>query len=414
MSPDVSSSPQVLRRANRLALLDRLRRNGSMTGTDLMNATGLTRATVHGVCEDLIDLGWVVVVEPAAEPGPASKGRPARVYEFNARGGVVLGIDMGYHRVTVLVTDMRGEALAQHVERFDDADTSAPTRIDTIDRCAQRALAAAGTDAGAVLAVGVGVAAPIDASGRTVPGNDFWTIMNVDIGCAFGDRYGWPVVVDNDANLAALAERWRGHCGGSEDFAVILAGERLGSGLVVGGRVLHGSQGAAGEMAYLGSTAGVGGAEGIAVLAVEWGAAEVHRAVAAAEADPGLLVRLSAGEPSAVTAEMVFEAAAAGDASALGILERIGERFARIIATLATLVNPEIVVIAGAIAEASRLLLPTIERHLPAHTMVPPTVFTSGLGSEIVSIGAVRTALDYTEAHALELDLSAATVPARA
>ena len=263
-----------------------------------------------------------------------------------------------------------------------------------------------------MLAVGVGVAAPINALGRTVPGNDFWTIMNVDIGRAFGERYGWPVVVDNDANLAALAERWRGHCGGSDDFAVILAGERLGSGLVVGGRVLHGSQGAAGEMGYLSSTEGVGGAEGIAMLAVEWGAAEVHRAVAAADADPGILVRLSAGTPSAVTAEMVFEAANAGDAAALAILERLGERFARVIATLATLVNPEIVVLAGAIAEASQVLIPTIEQHLPLHTMVPPTVFASGLGSEIVSIGAVRTALDYTEAHALELDLSAAKVPA--
>ncbi|TFD88525.1 ROK family protein [Cryobacterium lactosi] len=412
MSPDVSSSPQVLRRANRLALLDRLRRNGAMTGTDLMNATGLTRATVHGVCDDLIDLGWVIVVEAGPDAGPVPKGRPARVYEFNARGGVVLGIDMGYHRVTVLVTDMRGETLAQQVERFDESDTSAPTRIDTIDRCARRALAAAATDTGAVLAVGVGVAAPVDALGRTVPGNEFWTIMNVDIGHAFGERYGWPVVVDNDANLAALAERWRGHCTGSEDFAVILAGERLGSGLVVGGRVLHGSQGAAGEMAYLASTEGVGGAEGIAMLAVEWGAAEVQRSVAASETDRGILVRLSGGLPSAVTAEMVFEAAKAGDAAALAILDRLGERFARVIATLSTLVNPEIVVLAGAIAEASRALIPTIEQHLPLHTLMPPRIFASALGSEIVSIGAVRTALDHTEVHALDLSLAAATVPA--
>jgi predicted NBD/HSP70 family sugar kinase len=417
MSSAASSSPQVLRRANRLAILDRLRRGGSMTGTDLMNATGLTRATVHGVCDDLIDLGWVLVVEPGLDLEPASKGRPARVYTYNARAGVVLGVDMGYHRVTVLVTDMRGQTLGQHVERFDDGDTSSASRIDIVDACALRALETAATDSLAVLAVGLGVAAPIDVRGRTVAGHEFWTMMNVDVGRAFSERHGWTVLVDNDANLAALAERWRGACAGSRDFAVILAGERLGSGLVVDGRVLHGSQGAAGEMDYLSLIEGVGGAHGIAPLALEWGAAEVRRAAVTRPAggiaaSPGSLFQLSKGEPSEVTAEMVFEAANAGDEMALAILHRIGERFARIIASLAILVNPEIVVIAGAIAEASRLLIPTIVEQLPLHTMVAPRVFASTLGGEIVSIGAVRFALDYADANALDLKLVSARVPA--
>ena len=400
MSPTVSSSPQVLRHANRLAILDRMRKNGSMTGTDLMNATGLTRATVHGVCDDLIELGWVVEVDAKPEPGSVQMGRPARVYEFNARAGVVLGIDMGYHRVTVLVNDMRGERLAQHVERF-DADGSPDDRIDTVDRCAIRALAKAGTDAAAVLAVGVGVAAPLDAEGRTVPGNVFWKVMNVDLARAFAERHGWPVVVDNDANLAALAERWRGHCGDSENFVVILAGERLGAGLVEGGRVLHGSRGAAGEMAFLDHVEGVGSAIGIAPLAREWGADEVRRAVSAGAA-PGILVDLSSSDPETVTAEMVFDAAHRDDPAAVAILERLGDRFARIVATLASLLNPEIVVIAGAVAQASQLIVATIQEQLPRYTVVPPTILASDLGSEIVSIGAVRTALDYAEAHALD------------
>lgn len=405
MSPSVSSSPQILRHANRLAILDRMRKNGSMTGTDLMNATGLTRATVHGVCDDLIELGWVVEVDAKLEPGSIQKGRPARVYEFNARAGVVLGIDMGYHRVTVLVNDMRGERLAQHVERF-DSDGSADDRIDTVDQCALRALAKAGTDAAAVLAVGVGVAAPLDAEGRTVPGNVFWKVMNVDLARAFAERHGWPVVVDNDANLAALAERWRGHCGDSENFVVILAGERLGAGLVEGGRVLHGSRGAAGEMAFLDYVEGVGNTVGIAPLAREWGAEEVRRAASAGGSSGagtvGILVDLSGSDPEAVTAEMVFEAAHRGDPAAVAILERLGARFARIVATLASLLNPEIVVIAGAVAQASQLIIATIQEQLPRFTVVRPTVLASDLGSEIVSIGAVRTALDYAEAHALD------------
>jgi predicted NBD/HSP70 family sugar kinase len=254
--------------------------------------------------------------------------------------------------------------------------------------------------------VGVGVTALIHASGGTIAGNAFWSIMNVDLGRAFAERHSWPLVYDNDANLAALAERWRGHCVDSADFAVILAGERLGSGLVVGGTLLHGSRGAAGEMVFLDFTEGVGSAFGIAPLATQWGAEGVSRSLTPPGLLPGTLRQLSASNPDAVTAEMVFAAALAGDPAADRILDRIADRFARIIAALASMTNPETAVIAGAIAEASRALIPTIEKQLPLYTPVPPPrVFASALGSEIVSIGAIRTALDYTEQNALEIKL---------
>ncbi len=69
--------------------------------------------------------------------------------------------------------------------------------------------------------------------------------------------------------------------------------------------------------------------------------------------------------------------------------------------------NPETVVIAGAVAEASQALIPTIEKQLPLYIPVPPRVFASAPGSEIVSIGAIRTALDAKEQNALECKLGA-------
>ena len=86
---------------------------------------------------------------------------------------------------------------------------------------------------------------------------------------------GATVLTENDANLAALGERWRGAAQGVDDLAVLLAGERLGAGLLESGRLLHGSQGGAGEMAFLDRVEGVGNADGIALLARTWGAEAV-------------------------------------------------------------------------------------------------------------------------------------------
>ncbi|WP_345711705.1 helix-turn-helix domain-containing protein, partial [Kineococcus glutinatus] len=107
----------LLRRLNAGAVLDALRGarapgsgavGGAMTGTEVMAATGLSRPTVHTVCDALIDLGWVR--EAAGGEETARPGRPARRYAFDARAGYVLGVDLGAHKVTVVLADLVGTA----------------------------------------------------------------------------------------------------------------------------------------------------------------------------------------------------------------------------------------------------------------------------------------------------------------
>jgi predicted NBD/HSP70 family sugar kinase len=107
-----------------------------------------------------------------------------------------------------------------------------------------------------------------------------------------------------------------------------------------------------------------------------------------------------------VTAEQVFAAAADGDDVALGILRSVAARTARVVATVGILLNPELVVIGGAVAEAAAQLLPEIEQQLAGYTSTPPRVAVSSLGDAIVSVGAVRHALNYVEQHALDLELT--------
>jgi predicted NBD/HSP70 family sugar kinase len=390
MPQAAAGTPQLLRRVNAQAVLGFIRSTDLATGTELMARTGLTRASVLAVCEDLIRRGWIRELDSPLAAGSPGKGRPARRFGLNEQAGYVLGIDIGAATTTAAVADLRGTVLGRASERFRATDIPAEERIGAVDLACRRALKAAGTHPGRVLAVGAGIAAPVDRDGKVLASQHFWSLFDVGLRSALKGLHGWTVLLENDANLAALGERWRGSGAGVDDLVVLLAGERLGAGVMESGRLLHGRGGAAGEMGYLDMVVGVGSSDGIASLARQWSAA--------------------GGGPSAggtASARRVFEDAAAGDPAALEILERISERMARVIASIASLINPEQVVIGGAVADSAGVLLPGITALLPRFTVTPPRVTVSPLGDAIVTVGAIRHALDYVEANALELQLAA-------
>jgi len=392
--PQAAATPQLLRRVNAQAVLRVVRGLDVATGTELMARTGLTRASVIAVCEDLIHRGWIRELDmphrDPGSPGTVRKGRPARRFQLNAQAGYVLGVDIGAATTTAAVADLHGTVVARSSEGFRAVDIPAAERIAVVDRACRQALAEAGTDPARVLAAGVGIAAPVDRNGNVLVTQRFWSLFDVGIRSAFKELHGWTVLLENDANLAALGERWRGSGAGVDDLVVLLAGERLGAGVMESGRLLHGRGGAAGEMGYLDLVEGVGSSDGIAALARQWSAAGN-----------------GARSEGPASARRVFQDAAAGDPAALQILDRISERMARVIASIASLINPEQVVIGGAVAESAGVLLPRISDLLPRFTATPPRVTVSPLGDSIVTVGAVRHALDYVEDNALELQLPA-------
>ena len=370
MSEISAATPQLLRRVSAGAVLDFMRASEAVTVTEVMEATGLTRATAISVCEDLMERGWIRELENQRAFGGYQKGRPARRFELNERAGYVLGMDVGISKATVVVADLRGKALGRSSQPFADAEISAEERISVIDRTAMLALHGVGATPDSVLAVCAGIAAPVDRNGDVLVTQHFWGLFDVGLKAALRDRRGWTVLLENDANLAALGDRWRGAAAGVDDVVVILASERLGSGVIDGGRLLHGRGGGAGELAFLDMVEGVGDTFGIASLARDWAAEAL-----AGKAKTSL--REHAGQGGA-EAEHVFAAAAAGDAVALRILDRLADRMARVIGAVATIINPELVVIGGAVANSAGVLLEPIterlhgvHRHSPARGGLP-------------------------------------------
>jgi predicted NBD/HSP70 family sugar kinase len=212
------------------------------------------------------------------------------------------------------------------------------------------------------------------------------------------------VLVENDANLAAWGERWRGVAAGVDDLVVMVADERLGSGLFLGGRPVRGHNGGAGELRCFELIERVGGTHGIAYLVRTLGAEAVADLSTDGPADGRgrTLWALAGGDPARVETATVLEAARAGDELAIWIVDRVADRMAPAIAALAGMLDPELVVISGAVAEAGDLFLDRIRARLvPDLIDIPPRVAMSTLGDQAVVVGAVRMALDHVEASLL-------------
>jgi len=383
---------------NAAAVLDVLRAIGPATGTDVMEATGLSRPTVHAVCDRLIDMGWIHELEGRRTGEKSSPGRRARHYDFNAGAGFVLGVDLGQNKVTAVVTDLRGEIVGEHTRRF-AYDIGAQDRLAEAHRAMSAALGSAAVEPAAVLALSLAVPGPVGPDGHVVASEGYLPgLAEVDLRGAIGSGFGCPVLVENDANLAVLGERWRGVAQDVDDVVELLAGERLGAGIYLGGTLIRGSRGAAGELKLLSMVEGVGNTDGIGYLARSYGA-EVVASARGSRSRVGRSALYAAvhGDPDAVTAKAVLEAARAGDAVAVQVVDRVVVRIARVLALLDTMLNPDLIVIGGAVAGAGDVLVPRLEEQLTTLVDDPPRLAASALGARAVVIGAVRRALDHAE-----------------
>ncbi|MEV1239526.1 ROK family transcriptional regulator [Nonomuraea sp. NPDC049750] len=369
-----------MRKVNTQATLRALRREGVSTLTRLGRITGLSRQTVETVLDELTERGWVREVPP----DEGVMGRPARRFEFRADAGHVVGVDVGGERIVASVADLNGQVVACERAAVSE-EAAAPERLAAARRAALACVDGAGISRTRVLAVSVGTPGIVDRSGRvslsiTLPG---WT--GVDLAGVAGRWFGCPALAANDANLAALAEHWRGSAQHASDVVYILVGHRPGAGILIGGRLHRGRSGAAGE---IGTLRQVGWEDAAMELgarelgAKELGARELGREGGAAE---------------------VFAAAGAGDAHAARRVDRYAENLAIGASALVLTVDPDLLVIGGGYSRAGDVLLGPLRRHLAELCLSAPEVVASTFGDESVALGAVRLALDHVEGEVLGL-----------
>ena len=365
---------------------------GVFTATDAMAAATLTRSTTIDAVDTLVAARMLRELPNARAAGEYRAGRPARRFELPADLGAVAGLDAGETHLSLQVADLAGRTIL-HTRTDLDPGQSIRARQEAVSRHVRTALAR--TPHGSLLALCVGVAAPVNRDGHSPRHPEgFWERTNAGLVDLLADLAD-VVEVKNDAQLAAAAEGFAGAAVDCRDYVALLAGERLGAGVVIDGHLLHGMHGGVGEMFAFDYVRGVDSAFGLGPILE-------RRARALLTAGAATSGGLSGLDPHDVDARHVLRLAADGDADAERVTREVGESLARIVGVLGSMYDPERIIVCGEIAEGIDPVLDAAREALGSHLHLPaPALVASRLGADIVTQGAVLRALESARQVAL-------------
>ncbi|KOV20287.1 ROK family transcriptional regulator [Streptomyces sp. XY413] len=398
-------TPSLLRAMNDRAALDLLLTHGPLSRTRIGHLTGLSKPTASQLLARLEAAGLVVATgTDGGRPGPS-----AQLYAINPRAAYVGGVDVTPGRVLAAVADLTGTVVASHEVPY----TEGADAVDQVTEALGGAVKAAGLHRSDLHRAVIGTPGAFDPqTGRLryashLPGWHSPTLLD-DLAAALP----MPVEYENDVNLAAVAEQRLGAARGHGDFVLLWNEEGLGAALVFGGRLHRGWTGGAGEVGFLpvpgrplvrqvtransGGYQELAGVEGMPRLAAELGveapAAPTPYAPEAPDALPG-----PHGPEVAAAVALLARAAAAPEGAHLRFLQEYATALATGLASLVAVLDPEIVVLAGAaISAGGEPLRELLEAELAELAPSRPRLVPGEVLERPVLHGALESALAAT------------------
>jgi predicted NBD/HSP70 family sugar kinase len=345
-----------LRDRNRERVLGTLRERGRVSQADIARITGLSRTTVHTLVSEFKDSGVLHEVEAGV---PDSRGgRPAVLLMLRDSSLAVVGIDFGHSHVGVAVADIGHNVLA---ERRCDLDVShrAEEALDTATRMVDEVLAEAQMERKSVIGAGIGIPGPVDRAQGTVgsatilPG---W--IGLRIASEMQDRLHMPVEIENDANLGALAELTWGAGRECSNFAYVKVSTGIGAGLVIGGKLLRGATGTAGEIGHT-------------TLDEAWALCYCGNrgCLETVASGPAIIELIGLVNGEVPTLSQIVELAAAGELRCHRAIADAGHEIGVAIAGLCNLINPERVVVGGLLSRTGEVLIHPMRESIRRHAV---------------------------------------------
>ena len=385
----VAGDQQLLKQINRMALVRQLCGAPGLSRAALAEAVGLTKSTVSLLVRELMDEGWLAESELVAT---GALGRRATPLHLDTARLALLGADLGVSAARLVATDLLGNVLAERALPYADiADPAACVGLIADELLAMTAAGGA-LDGRAMLGLGIGVPGVVDdASGvlRYAP-HLGWRDVDVAAGLrarfAAGALAGLPLFIQNEANVAALAELEFSGQAGVDPLIYLSIGYGVGAGIVVNGRLLTGLSGFAGEVGHTilqqGGPRCTCGRRGCADALIGLRAL-MDQVDGGSGAGPERLERL-------------FARTADGDAAACRAVADAGRHLGVLLNNLWVAFDPMCIVVGGAALRlGERLLGPgrAVLRDCAAATRLPaPVIRTPGFGDNGTAIGGAAMA----------------------
>lgn len=382
------SRPEHLRQGNARALLRLLRKHDPCSKADLVRLSGLSAPTVSSAVAHLESHSLIENIGDGESKG----GRPPGLLRFQAQHAFVAGADIGGTSLRMMLADLNGTVVAQWSTQF-SANQRTPRTVCALMRkglallCQQGSVPlkkilhiTAGAPGITNVDTGVVLSAPNLSGWKDVP---LRTMIDKSMGV--------PAVIENDTNLAAIGEQWRGAAEDIENFIFVALGTGLGAGIFLRGRAYHGTNWSAGEIGYMGlkdkgrqpprvhSTGQLDRAIGGAGIEAEW-----RRRLRAQRKTNAGLVGLRATE--------IFDLAADGHALAAELVVYTATILADCLSDLSVALDPELIVLGGGIGCHSALRAAT-EKILSQNEFGCPKILSSSLGTQAQLFGAISVSL---------------------
>jgi predicted NBD/HSP70 family sugar kinase len=369
---ETKAVPALLRALNERTVLDTVRADGPISRAEVARKTGISRPTVSLVLRALLDYG--LVRETEHDSGGPHYG--ALYYEADPDAAVVLGVDFGTRAVRTALCDLGGKVRAREEIR---SRGSVEERIEALASSVRSLLRTAKVPEDLLENAVVALPAVVSPTDGRISAPDLPGLGAADLREQLEQTLRVPVTLENDVNLAAVAEQQRGVAQEVADFAFLLVGAGLGAAVMLDWKLHRGHNGNAGELD-----------------AVRSGRSDDVDPCAASLTE--LAAELAVGKETALVlpfdVKELFAAARAGDVVGAAVVEEAGRRIALHLLPLAATLDLPLVVLGGSVG-ANPALLEPVRRHLAEWLPFPaPRVEVSALGEAAVIEGALATGVD--------------------
>ncbi|GAA3881188.1 ROK family transcriptional regulator [Leifsonia kafniensis] len=379
----------LVRRTHEERILRALREFGPLSRGEISDRVGLSRTTTSEITGELIERRAIVAVAPDAADR-VGRGRPADRLVLDPGAGQVVGIDFNHGRVQVAVADASQEIIAAGDARY-DLDSAWRERAQIAFALLERLTVETGVHYGALQGIGIGFPGPFSPQGsRLALGRDKRDTSAVDgareLREHFAQRFDVPIMLDNNARLAGLAEAIWGGQSASSDLIYLRLSHGIGGGLVQGGVLSTGASGYAGEIGHI--TVIVDGAE---CRCGKRGCLETVASV------PAVLAACARrGAPVADLAAL-RASVASGDPIVGAVLRDVGDAVGRVLGGLAVVLDPAEIVIGGPLVQAAPMIVDQA-RSAIGYELIPipqaaPVIRAASLGDDDGARGAIAAVL---------------------
>jgi predicted NBD/HSP70 family sugar kinase len=375
---------QQMKSVNKSIILNKIRTAEPISRAQIAKETTLTPPTVSSIVKELITQGIV----RESELGVSQGGRKPTMLLINQTAFYVVGVDAGPETVACVLTDLSGEVIKRTASKMERSITGKQF-MNKMKEIIHQVMYSASIDQEKMIGIGVAMHGVVDVEAGISLIAPNLGLTNIPIKTVLEEEFNLLVQVENDARAMALGESWFGGHGELDSMVAVNLGRGVGAGVVLKGKLYHGSRDIAGELGHM--TIDIHGD------ICECGNRGCLQTFATGNAIAARAHKEISGTSNMATGKDVFQHALAGEVAYIKVLQETGEMIGIGLTNLIHLVNPEKIVLGGGVTKSEQFILPVIKQTIDQRALTPAAkqteVVVTDLGDDATLLGAVSLLL---------------------